>query len=76
MNEPILLDPTIKSFEAQDFEDKLFGKVVGQERAVRRLSALYQIYLSGMASPGRPIGNLLVSWAYGIWENESCRSRR
>ena len=59
MSEPILLDPTIKSFEAQDFEDKLFGKVVGQERAVRRLSALYQIYLSGMASPGRPIGNLL-----------------
>ena len=59
MNEPILLDPTIKSYEAQDFEDKLFGKVVGQERAVHRLSALYQIYLSGMASPGRPIGNLL-----------------
>ena len=59
MSEPILLDPTIKSFEAQDFEDKLFAKVVGQERAVRRISALYQIYLSGMASPGRPIGNLL-----------------
>ncbi|MFN8007929.1 MAG: AAA family ATPase [Terriglobia bacterium] len=59
MSEPILLDPTVKSSEAQDFEDKLFGKVVGQERAVRRLSALYQIYLSGMASPGRPVGNLL-----------------
>lgn len=59
MNEPILLDPTIKSFEAQDFEGKLFDKVVGQDSAVRRLASLYQIYLSGMASPGRPIGNLL-----------------
>src|SRR4029453_16163958 len=59
MNDRIVLDPTIKSPEAQDFERKLFAKVVGQERAVRRISSLYQIYLSGMASPGRPIGNLL-----------------
>src|SRR5436189_5477950 len=55
----IVLDPTIKSSEAQDFENKLFARVVGQERAVRRIASLYQIYLSGMASPGRPIGNLL-----------------
>src|SRR5215475_1551027 len=59
MSERIVLDPTIKSSEAQDFENKLFARVVGQERAVRRISSLYQIYLSGMASPGRPIGNLL-----------------
>jgi ATP-dependent Clp protease ATP-binding subunit ClpA len=59
MSERIVLDPTIKSSEAQDFENKLFARVVGQERAVRRISSLYQIHLSGMASPGRPIGNLL-----------------
>ena len=59
MNERILLDPTLKSFEAQDFENKLFAKVVGQERAVHKIANLYQVYLSGMASPGRPIGNLL-----------------
>src|SRR5258705_4190146 len=59
MSERIVLDPTLKSSEAQDFENKLFARVVGQERAVRRISSLYQIYLSGMASPRRPIGNLL-----------------
>ncbi|MEW5976864.1 MAG: AAA family ATPase [Acidobacteriota bacterium] len=59
MSERIVLDPTIKSSEAQEFEDKLSAKVVGQDRAVQRISNLYQIYLSGMASPGRPIGNLL-----------------
>src|SRR5215510_5188993 len=59
MSERILLDPTIKSFEAQEFENKLFSKVVGQERAVRKLANLYQVYLSGMASAGRPVGNLL-----------------
>lgn len=59
MSERILLDPTIKSFEAQEFENKLFSKVVGQDRAVRKMANLYQVYLSGMASAGRPIGNLL-----------------
>jgi len=32
---------------------------VGQDRAVRRIVNMYQIYLAGMASPGRPVGNLL-----------------
>jgi ATP-dependent Clp protease ATP-binding subunit ClpB len=59
MADRIVLDPTIKSSEAEEFEKKLFAKVVGQERAVRRISSLYQVYLSGMASPGKPIGNLL-----------------
>lgn len=59
MSERILLDPTIKSFEAQEFENKLFSKVVGQDRAVRKMANLYQVYLSGMASAGRPVGNLL-----------------
>src|SRR4026207_617994 len=59
MSERILLDPTIKSFEAQEFENKLFSKVVGQDRAVRKMASLYQVHLSGMASAGRPVGNLL-----------------
>jgi ATP-dependent Clp protease ATP-binding subunit ClpA len=33
--------------------------VVGQDRAVRRIVNMYQIYLAGMSNPGRPIGNLL-----------------
>ncbi len=56
---PILLNPDIKSPRAKDFEDKLSGLIVGQERAVRRMSGLYQIYLAGMQNPARPIGTLL-----------------
>ncbi len=59
MTERVLLDPTIRSPEAEDFEERLLAKVVGQERAVRRITNLYQVYLSGMASPAKPIGNLL-----------------
>lgn len=55
----IPLNPDIKSLRAQEFEEKLMGRVVGQERAVRRIANLYQIYLAGMSNPGRPIGTML-----------------
>lgn len=55
----ILLDPDRKSPRAAEFEDKLSKLIVGQERAVRRLSGLFQIYLAGMNNPSRPVGTLL-----------------
>jgi ATP-dependent Clp protease ATP-binding subunit ClpB len=53
------LNPDLRSVQIQDFEDKLQDRVVGQGRAVRRMSDLFQIYQAGMTVPGRPIGNLL-----------------
>ncbi|MFI5175666.1 MAG: AAA family ATPase [Terriglobia bacterium] len=53
------LNPDLKSDQVREFEDKLQHRVVGQERAVRRMSGLFQIYQSGLTIPGRPIGNLL-----------------
>jgi len=55
----ILLDPERKSPRAKEFEDKLSSLIVGQERAVRRVSGLFQIYLAGMNNPSRPIGTML-----------------
>ena len=57
--EGILLDPERKSPRAAEFEDKLSALIVGQERAVRRMSGLFQIYLAGMNNPSRPIGTML-----------------
>jgi ATP-dependent Clp protease ATP-binding subunit ClpB len=59
VSEEVLLDPEMRSNEVLDFERRLLGKIVGQDRAVRRIVNMYQIYLAGMAVPGRPIGNLL-----------------
>src|SRR5438094_3481858 len=59
VSEEVLLDPEMRSTEVLDFERRLLGKIVGQERAVRRIVNMYQIYLAGMATPGRPVGNLL-----------------
>jgi ATP-dependent Clp protease ATP-binding subunit ClpA len=55
----IALNPDLKSARAQEFEDRLSGLIVGQERAVRRITNLYQIFLAGMQTPGRPIGTML-----------------
>ena len=55
----VLLDPDKKSPRAKEFEDKLSARIVGQERAVRRMSGLFQIYLAGMNNPSRPIGTML-----------------
>jgi ATP-dependent Clp protease ATP-binding subunit ClpA len=59
VSEEVLLDPEMRSSEVLDFERRLLNKIVGQDRAVRKVVNMYQIYLAGMAMPGRPVGNLL-----------------
>src|SRR5438309_866763 len=59
VSKEVLLDPKMRSAEVLNFERRLLGKIVGQDRAVRRIVNMYQIYLAGMAMPNRPIGNLL-----------------
>jgi ATP-dependent Clp protease ATP-binding subunit ClpB len=58
-NNRVSLNPDMKSPRAQEFESRLSSLIVGQERAVRRISGLYQIYLAGMQNPGRPVGTML-----------------
>jgi ATP-dependent Clp protease ATP-binding subunit ClpB len=55
----VFLDPEQKSPRALEFEEKLSSRIVGQERAVRRMSGLYQIFLAGMNPPSRPVGTML-----------------
>lgn len=55
----LMLDPDRKSPRAKEFEDKLLAFIVGQERAVRRMSGIFQIYLAGMNNPVRPLGTML-----------------
>jgi len=59
VSDVVLLDPEMRSSEVTDFERRLLAKIVGQDRAVSRIVNMYQIYRAGMATPGRPIGNLL-----------------
>src|SRR5215469_11352689 len=54
----MLLDPGKTGLEAQALEDELRKRVVGQDHAIRQIVDVYQTYLAGMSSPGRPVGNL------------------
>jgi ATP-dependent Clp protease ATP-binding subunit ClpA len=70
-----LLDPEMRSTEVLDFERRLLSKMVGQDRAVRRIVNMYQIYLQVCPMPGRPIGNLLFLGPQ-VRKDTSCRSFR
>src|SRR5437660_9618495 len=59
LEETVFLDPDQKSPRAQDFEERLEARIVGQERAVPRMSGLYQIFLAVMNPPNRPIETML-----------------
>ena len=55
-----VLNPRAQSPEVRDFEAGLAARVIGQERAVRRLARVYQVHLAGLSSPGRPLSTLLL----------------
>jgi len=54
-----VLDPTLTGKDAEDLEGSLRRKIVGQDEAIEQIVNIYQTYLAGMTSPGRPIGNFL-----------------
>ena len=54
-----LLDPTQTGNEAETLESDLRKRIVGQDAAIQQIIDVYQTYLAGMSSPGRPISNLL-----------------
>jgi len=55
----VVLDPDLKSSQATEFENKLASYIVGQDRALRQIASLYQVYLAGLSNLGRPIGTML-----------------
>ena len=57
--QPLVLDSTLRSSEALEFEEALRAKIVRQEVAVQAMVNLYQMFLAGLNSPEHPIGSLL-----------------
>ncbi|HLI85102.1 MAG TPA: AAA family ATPase [Bryobacteraceae bacterium] len=53
------LDPKRPGRLAEALDRSLRRLVIGQEEAIRKIVDLYQMYVTGMTSPGRPIGNVL-----------------
>ncbi|MEW6131035.1 MAG: AAA family ATPase [Acidobacteriota bacterium] len=55
----IVLDPNARSPRALEFEAGLRHRVIGQDRAVRSMTALYQVFQAGMTNQTKPIGTML-----------------
>jgi ATP-dependent Clp protease ATP-binding subunit ClpB len=53
------LNPALTGSDAEKLNADLRKRIVGQEEAVEQIVNIYQMFLSGMTSPGRPIGNFL-----------------
>ncbi len=53
------LDPTKTGREAEALEAGLCRMIVGQDEAIQQIVNIYQMYLTGMTPPNRPIGNFL-----------------
>ena len=54
-----VLNPEAKSPLAEQFESGLQARVVGQDRALRSITSLYQVFQAGMTNPSRPLGTML-----------------
>ncbi len=54
-----LLDPRRTGRDAERLEAGLRRLIVGQEEAIQQIVNIYQMHLTGMAPPGRPLGVLL-----------------
>ncbi|MCU1335883.1 MAG: ATPase domain protein [Bryobacterales bacterium] len=55
----IPLDPGKTGRDATQLETGLRRMIVGQDEAIQQIVNIYQMHLTGMNPPGRPIGNFL-----------------
>jgi ATP-dependent Clp protease ATP-binding subunit ClpA len=53
------LDPTQTGQDAEKLLTDLRKRIVGQDEAIDQIVNIYQMYLAGMSTPSRPIGNFL-----------------
>jgi ATP-dependent Clp protease ATP-binding subunit ClpA len=54
-----MLDPGLTGRQAEKLERDLHKRIIGQDEAIEQIITVYQTYLAGMNSPGRPVGNSL-----------------
>jgi ATP-dependent Clp protease ATP-binding subunit ClpB len=55
----VALDAGSRSPLVEEFEARLRARIVGQDRAVRALASLYQVFQAGLTCPNRPMGTML-----------------
>jgi ATP-dependent Clp protease ATP-binding subunit ClpA len=54
-----VLDPTLTGKDAESLERTLRKLIVGQDEAIEQIVNIYQMHITGLSAPGRPVGNFL-----------------
>ena len=54
-----VLDPSRTGKDAESLERTLLKLVVGQDEAIEQIVNIYQMHVTGLSAPGRPVGNFL-----------------
>jgi ATP-dependent Clp protease ATP-binding subunit ClpB len=54
-----VLDPSRTGKDAESLEKTLLKLVVGQDEAIEQIVNIYQMHITGLSAPGRPVGNFL-----------------
>jgi ATP-dependent Clp protease ATP-binding subunit ClpB len=54
-----VLDPSRTGKDAESLEKTLLKLVVGQDEAIEQIVNIYQMHVTGLCAPGRPVGNFL-----------------
>ncbi len=54
-----VLDPTRTGKDAESLEKTLLKLIVGQDEAIEQIVNIYQMHVTGLSAPGRPVGNFL-----------------
>ena len=55
----IPLDPALPGALAKSLDESLHRMIVGQDQAIHQIVSAYQMHLSGLSAPCRPVGNFL-----------------
>ena len=53
------LDTTTMGREAKALTENLQRRIVGQDEAVQQIASCYQMFVSGLRPPNRPVGTFL-----------------
>jgi ATP-dependent Clp protease ATP-binding subunit ClpB len=54
-----VLDPSRTGQHAESLEKTLLRLIVGQDEAIEQIVNIYQMHVTGLSAPGRPVGNFL-----------------
>ncbi|MBV9301849.1 MAG: ATP-dependent Clp protease ATP-binding subunit [Acidobacteriaceae bacterium] len=54
-----MLDPTRTGTEADVLKESLHRRVIGQDEAIDEIASAYQVFLTGLRTPARPVGSFL-----------------